>query len=104
MKVFKLGLVVMAAALISLVLGAPAMAFHDDGVARCAGCHTMHNSQDGVAMTDTPGGHLLKMSDPNGLFWLNALGIYLVCEFHRQVLQDPIVKPHVSFNLRNDIR
>ncbi len=25
-----------------------ALAFHDGGVAECAGCHTMHNSQDGV--------------------------------------------------------
>jgi hypothetical protein len=24
------------------------MAFHDGGVAECAGCHTMHNSQDGA--------------------------------------------------------
>ncbi|MES0445402.1 MAG: hypothetical protein ABUJ92_02550 [Desulfobacterales bacterium] len=65
MKAFKLGLVVMAAALISLALGAPAMAFHDDGVADCAGCHTMHNSQDGAAVTPTPGDHLLIMSDPS---------------------------------------
>ncbi|MBU8871652.1 MAG: hypothetical protein KOO60_12370 [Gemmatimonadales bacterium] len=27
-----------------------ALAFHDGGVAYCAGCHTMHNSQDGVAI------------------------------------------------------
>lgn len=65
MKVFKLGLVVMAAALISLALSAPAMAFHDDGVAECAGCHTMHNSQGGDVVTLTPGSHLLKMSDPS---------------------------------------
>jgi len=65
MKAFKLGLVVMAAALFSLALGGPAMAFHDDGVARCAGCHTMHNSQDGVTITDNPGDHLLKASDPS---------------------------------------
>lgn len=63
MKAFRLGLVVMAAALFSLALGAPAMAFHDDGVARCAGCHTMHNSQDGDVVTDTPGENLLKASD-----------------------------------------
>jgi len=29
-------------------LGAPAMAFHDGGVAHCDGCHTMHNSLDGA--------------------------------------------------------
>jgi predicted CXXCH cytochrome family protein len=32
---------------------APALAFHDGGVADCAGCHTMHNSQDGVARNAT---------------------------------------------------
>lgn len=46
------------AALVALV-GAPAMAFHDDGVAHCNGCHTMHNSQNGTGMNmtayDTPG-------------------------------------------------
>lgn len=34
-----------------MVLGLSAssvMAFHDGGVAECAGCHTMHNSQDGA--------------------------------------------------------
>jgi hypothetical protein len=44
-------------ALSSLPLGATsAFAFHDGGVADCAGCHTMHNSQDGLNITD-PGGH-----------------------------------------------
>jgi hypothetical protein len=27
-----------------------AYGFHDEGVARCSGCHTMHNSQNGVAV------------------------------------------------------
>ena len=36
-----------------VLLAAPAMAFHDDGVAHCNGCHTMHNSQNGVAMNGT---------------------------------------------------
>ena len=36
-------------ALVAFV-GVPALAFHDGGVADCAGCHTMHNSQDGVAV------------------------------------------------------
>jgi predicted CXXCH cytochrome family protein len=40
------------AAAAAVVLGAPALAFHDGGVAHCNGCHTMHNSQDGVGMND----------------------------------------------------
>ena len=32
-------------------------AFHDSGVAHCNGCHTMHNSQDGV---------LVDSNSPNG--------------------------------------
>jgi hypothetical protein len=65
MKFIRFVLVIVAAALITFGLGGIAMAFHDDGVARCAGCHTMHNSQDGQPETLTPGSHLLKMSDPS---------------------------------------
>ena len=40
-----------------LLLGATgALAFHGGGVAECAGCHTMHNSEDGALITDA-GGH-----------------------------------------------
>jgi Doubled CXXCH motif (Paired_CXXCH_1) len=51
---------VTALAGVALSAGA-ALAFHDAGVAECAGCHTMHNSQDGALITDA-GGHqcLLK--------------------------------------------
>jgi len=34
--------------LLVIGLGGQAMAFHEGGVAYCAGCHTMHNSQNGV--------------------------------------------------------
>ena len=41
-----------------------ALAFHDGGVAECAGCHTMHNSQDG---------QLVDANNPNGnAYLLNA--------------------------------
>lgn len=41
-----------------------AWAFHDGGVAECAGCHTMHNSQDG---------QLVDPANPNGnAYLLNA--------------------------------
>jgi len=53
MKASRIVILVAAAA---LVTGAPALAFHDGGVAACQGCHTMHNSQDGVPMNfDTSG-------------------------------------------------
>jgi predicted CXXCH cytochrome family protein len=50
MKSFK---VTMAVAASALLLAAPAMAFHDGGVAKCEGCHTMHNSLDGATMPNS---------------------------------------------------
>ncbi len=47
MKAYKL--LILAAAAV-LVTGAPALAFHDGGVAACNGCHTMHNSSNGQPM------------------------------------------------------
>ena len=35
---------------VALIVAAPALAFHDNGVAHCNGCHTMHNSEDGAPM------------------------------------------------------
>ena len=45
----KIRLTVIALSVLGLAT-IPALAFHDAGVAHCNGCHTMHNSQDGVAM------------------------------------------------------
>ncbi len=45
-----------------------ALAFHDGGVADCAGCHTMHNSQDGALVdANSPGGnaYLLTAASPS---------------------------------------
>jgi len=39
------------AALLVVGMGGSAMAYHDGGVARCEGCHTMHNSLKGTVMT-----------------------------------------------------
>ena len=50
MKAIRIGLVVMAAAMITFGLGGTALAFHSGGVAHCDGCHTMHGSQDGAVM------------------------------------------------------
>ena len=43
------------------LMSIPVMSFHDGGVADCAGCHTMHNSQDGI---------LVDPDSPNGNAWL----------------------------------
>lgn len=50
MKGLKVTLLTAASA---LLLAAPALAFHDGGVARCEGCHTMHNSLDGNTMPNS---------------------------------------------------
>src|ERR1035437_4747292 len=52
MKGIKLALTVAASA---LLLAAPAMAFHDGGVANCDSCHTMHNSLNGAPMAQNNG-------------------------------------------------
>jgi hypothetical protein len=65
MKTIKLLFGLSAAVLLCLGFGTTALAFHDEGVAHCDGCHTMHNSQDGDPITTTPGDFLLKGSDPS---------------------------------------
>ncbi len=57
----KLNRMLLLAALAVVVVSAPALAFHDEGVAHCNGCHTMHNSQDG---------QLVDPDSPNGNPWL----------------------------------
>jgi len=44
-----------------VALAFPVVAFHDQGVAHCNECHTMHNSQDG---------QLVDPNSPNGNAWL----------------------------------
>lgn len=44
-----------------LLAGTPAAAFHEQGVAACSGCHTIHNSIDGLPdVASVPGNALLK--------------------------------------------
>jgi hypothetical protein len=59
MKGIKVTLAVAASA---LLLAAPAMAFHDGGVANCDSCHTMHNSLNGATMAQNggPGGTIYQ--------------------------------------------
>ncbi|HKI85409.1 MAG TPA: hypothetical protein VKA53_01565 [Thermoanaerobaculia bacterium] len=62
--------VVLLAAVVVSFFAAPAAAFHDGGVADCAGCHTMHNSENGASVVQggTPGqgvnAYLLKTPKP----------------------------------------
>ncbi len=58
----------LALALALLFVSSTALAFHDGGVARCSGCHTMHNSQNGVPVDpDSPNGNpwLLNNATPS---------------------------------------
>jgi hypothetical protein len=59
-----------AAALALLALSSPALAFHEGGVGACEGCHTMHNSSAGLAVSArravfTGNAYLLQASDPS---------------------------------------
>jgi len=67
MKVTKLAILAIAATLITFGISGTTLAFHDGGVARCDGCHTMHNSLDGAddTVAGTIGGDLTKGSDPS---------------------------------------
>jgi hypothetical protein len=57
---FKFALIVV------LSLGASTvLAFHGGGVADCAGCHTMHNSQDGEQVTDSATGYNYLLIEAN---------------------------------------
>ena len=57
MKGLRLSLMVLAAIFLALGFSGMAYAFHAGGVAECEGCHTMHNSLNGSALTkNTPVG------------------------------------------------
>lgn len=54
----------LALAFVLVFVASPALAFHDDGVAHCNGCHTMHNSQDGALVDpDSPAGNAFLLND-----------------------------------------
>ena len=54
----------LALAFVLVFVAAPALAFHDGGVAHCNGCHTMHNSQDGALVDpDSPNGNPYLLID-----------------------------------------
>lgn len=63
-------LIPVAIAVIACTAWKDSSAFHDGGVGHCSGCHTSHNSQDGIpGNTDTPGGvdALLLFENPTDL-------------------------------------
>jgi hypothetical protein len=64
----KMMLILSMTMAILAMLASNALAFHDHGVARCSGCHTMHNSEDGAHVdTAHAGGNsfLLIRSTPS---------------------------------------
>jgi predicted CXXCH cytochrome family protein len=71
-KSYKLG--IMGAAVLTLSVAGSALAFHDGGVARCNGRHTMHNSELNAPIDEisslptqfTTGPFLLRSSDRSG--------------------------------------
>jgi len=68
---------------IAILVAAPAMAFHDGGVANCQGCHTMHNSQGGAAMNKSADGLSAGLAVGHGytdlLLYPNASDVCLNC-------------------------
>jgi hypothetical protein len=61
-------IVLTLALLVAVAYSPSVMAFHDGGVANCAGCHTMHNSQNGQLVDpNSPTGNpfLLKDATPS---------------------------------------
>jgi len=77
----------------------PVLAFHDAGVAHCNGCHTMHNSQDGILVDpDSPDGNawLLNDSTPSDVC-LNCHADHLGAVFADDVLAPAALKGAGNF-------
>jgi predicted CXXCH cytochrome family protein len=53
MKIVKLGIVLVAAAMMMFGLSTITYAFHSGGVAECVGCHSMHTPMGGALLTGT---------------------------------------------------
>lgn len=68
---------------VGLVACFPALAFHDEGVAHCNGCHTMHNSQDNQSMnfnaTGTGAGTPIGTGFTDLLLFQNKSDVCLNC-------------------------
>ncbi len=79
----RIGRTLILVAAVAVVCGAPALAFHDDGVAHCNGCHTMHNSEDGDPMNfnaaGTGFGTPTGTGYPDLLLYANKTDVCLDC-------------------------
>jgi hypothetical protein len=63
MEVFHMRKLLLLTAGVLFVLGGTAYAFHDEGVARCSGCHTMHNSQNNAPVDPNSPGNPWLLND-----------------------------------------
>jgi hypothetical protein len=75
-------LIVAAATGTALLTAGPAFAFHSGGVAECEGCHTMHNSLGGEAMTKDFNGMPQFQAGPYLLQGSDASSACLNCHGH----------------------
>ncbi len=86
MKGFKVLLVIMAAALITLGLSSTSYAFHDGGVAVCDSCHTMHNAQGtskmGTGSSQFSGNVFLLQGTDQSSTCLNCHGASTTGSYH----------------------
>ena len=72
MNLFLSIILATVAVLAAVAMEPAAFAFHDGGAGECEGCHTIHNSADGMAMVGSlpqfqTGQYLLKGSDPSSV-------------------------------------
>ena len=74
-------IILLSAAAALLLYGGSALAFHDGGVAYCAGCHTMHNSVDGETVVDG-----LPQGVNNLLIRANSTDVCLRCHMEGEVV------------------
>ena len=80
MKIARLGVAIAALA----IAMAPALAFHDGGVAHCNGCHTMHNSQNNESMNFAANGSTgtaIGTGYGDLLLWENKNDVCLNCHY-----------------------
>lgn len=63
----KIPLVFVLAAVLSVAGPSPGWSFHDNGVAPCNACHTMHYIEEGVPLSGTPNEDLLREATSSDL-------------------------------------
>ncbi|MCX6832291.1 MAG: hypothetical protein NT028_09195 [candidate division Zixibacteria bacterium] len=85
---------------VALMFSSVAYGFHDEGVARCSGCHTMHNSQNGVPV-DTVPAHVNGNQDL--LIRSTPSDVCLTCHItkHGKVLAGTVLAPPTLYGAGN---